>query len=297
MDSSIHDWFEGRGEPAVLNQMVDDATGMKFARFFQSDSTATNMIMIHDYIQRYGRPLAIYTDKASHFVTTRSASVEEQLEDRQAETQIGRALRELEIGQIVAHSPQAKGRVERAFGTDQDRLVKELRLRGISTIEEANRFLEQEYLPTYNARFAVEPVCPTDAHRSAEGYDLDAILSHQEIRVVTNDYTVQYCNRRYQIAKRSAKAGLRGRRIIVEQRLDGSVRLRQDDRYLQAQELPAKPARQAQAPPPKPRAPRVGHSPAPDHPWRKAARRDARLREARQAHPDVAGLAPPDPSR
>jgi transposase len=148
MDSSIHDWFEGRGEAAVLIQMVDDATGTKFARFSTTDSTAMNMTMFRDYIQRYGRPRALYTDKASHFVTTRSASVEEELEDRQAETQIARALRELGIEQILAHSPQAKGRIERAFETDQDRLVRDLRLNRISTLEEANTHLERVICPS-----------------------------------------------------------------------------------------------------------------------------------------------------
>ena len=294
MDSSIHDWFEGRGAPAVLIQMVDDATGTKFARFFTTDSTATNMTMLRDYIQRYGRPLALYTDKASHFVTTRSASVEEELEDRQAETQIARALRELGIEQILAHSPQAKGRIERAFATDQDRLVKDLRLHRISTLEEANAHLERAYLPEHNARFAVKPACAADAHRAAEGYDLDAILSHQESRVVTSDYTVQYRSQRYQIARQSAKAGLRGSRVIVEQRLDGSVRLRRGDDYLQARVLPEPPARQAEAAPTKRAAtPRVGHVPAADHPWREAARRDARLRAARQTRP---GTTPPSPT-
>ena len=110
MDTSIHDWFEGRGEQAVLVCLVDDATGRKFARFFASDTTAANMAILRDYIRRYGRPRAVYADKASHFVTTRASSVEEQLEDRQPETQVGRALRELGIEQIVAHSPCGRSR-------------------------------------------------------------------------------------------------------------------------------------------------------------------------------------------
>lgn len=200
MDSSEHDWFEGRGEQAVLTSMIDDASSQVFIRFFQSDTTQSNMIMLRDYVRRHGRPLSIYADKASHFKVNRPASIEEQLQGIGPQTQIGRALAQLDIQYIPSHSPQSKGRVERGFGTMQDRLVKELRLADISTIAAANEFLQKTFVPWYNQRFTVEPACPIDAHRSIGGHDLDAILSHQEQRVVANDYTIQYHNTRYQIA-------------------------------------------------------------------------------------------------
>ena len=146
-------------------------------------------------------------------------------------TQIERALGELDIGLIAAHSPQAKGRVERSHGTDQDRLVKELRLAGVSSIEAANRFVEEHYLPQVNERFTVE-AAGADAHRSAEGYDLEAIFSIQEQRVVANDYTVRVDGVAWQIERGEITGGLRRTRVIVEKRLDGSMRLRWGDRYL-----------------------------------------------------------------
>ena len=138
---------------------------------------------------------------------------------------------ELDIGLIAAHSPQAKGRVERSHGTDQDRLVKELRLAGVSSIEAANRFVEEHYLPQVNERFTVE-AAGADAHRSAEGYDLEAIFSIQEQRVVANDYTVRVDGVAWQIERGEITGGLRRTRVIVEKRLDGSMRLRWGDRYL-----------------------------------------------------------------
>jgi len=150
MDTSEHQWFEGRGQEAKLIAMIDDATSRLSARFFDTDSTRTNMIMIRDYIGKYGRPIAIYADKASHFKTTRQPSIEESLRDEQPATQIARALRELDIRYIPAGSAQAKGRVERAFGTMQDRLIKEMRLEGISTIAQANEFLNTKFIPFWN---------------------------------------------------------------------------------------------------------------------------------------------------
>jgi transposase len=232
MDTSIHDWLEGRGEEAVLITMIDDATSRVVMRFYPADTTQTNMAHLREYIARNGRPVALYADKASHFTTTRSATIAEELQGHEAETQIQRALRELQIEYIPAHSPQAKGRVERSFGTAQDRLIKELRLAGICTIEAANAFLEETYMPLVNERFTVEPTCPVDAHRSADGFDLEGIFSVQESRTVANDYTIRFDNTRYQITHRPLPPGLRRSRVVVEQRLDASLRLRYRGRYL-----------------------------------------------------------------
>ena len=231
MDTSLHDWFEGRGESAVLIAMIDDASSRLFLRFYPTDSTVTNMTHLRDYIRRYGRPVSVYADRASHFMTTRQPSVEEDLEGREAETQIKRALRELDIEYIAALSPQAKGRVERLFKTLQDRLIKALRRKNIATIADANRYVEEEFTRQWQQRFAVEPASRVDVHRSRKGFDLQAIFSVQHTRTVTNDYTYQYQNERYQILPKSIDAGLRRSKIIIENRLDGTQRVRWRKRY------------------------------------------------------------------
>jgi transposase-like protein len=289
MDTSIHDWFEGRGETAVLISMIDDATGRLWMRFYPTDSSETNRAHLREYLERYGRPRALYADKASHFKTTRSASRPEQLEGREAETQIERALRELQIEYIPAHSPQAKGRVERCFGTAQDRLVKELRLANISTIEAANAFVEQTYLPLVNERFTVLPACPVDAHRSAADFDLDAICSLQETRTVANDYTIRYRNVRYQITQRPLPAGLRQAKLLVERRLDGTLRLRYRGQYLTFDPVGPIPRGATAGPAPVGlRPPSAGPAntkrsappkPKPDHPWKRAYDRTLLLRK------------------
>jgi len=283
MDTSIHDWFEGRGEPAVLIALIDDATSRIFLRFYPADGTATNMTHLRDYIGRYGRPVAVYADRASHFMTTRQPSLEEELAGREAETQIERALRELDIEYIAALSPQAKGRVERLFKTLQDRLVKALRRKNIHSISEANRYLEEEFTPQWRARFAVEPRCPADAHRSRKGFDLEAILSIQYTRTVANDYTIQYKNERFQILKKSIQAGLRRSKIIVENRLDGTQRIRWRKQYLRLKKIEPeknrKPARPVGATPVGLRPPSVAPTgkapkPAPNHPWKRSWKPD-----------------------
>jgi transposase len=277
MDSSIHRWFEGRGEEAVLIFMIDDATSRLHARFFPTDSTRTNMAMLRSYMRRYGRPLAIYADKASHFMTTRQPDLEESLAGRKAQTQIERALKELGIEYIAAHSPQAKGRVERGFGTAQDRLVKGLRVAKVSTIREATKYLERTFLPLWNDRFTVKAASGADAHRPLEGYDVGQILSVQTTRTVGNDYTIRHHRKLYQIARSAIARGLRRSKVIVEERLEGARRLRWRGRYLRHREITTEPVK-APAPealtpvglrPPSVRASKKPGLPGPAHPWRK----------------------------
>ncbi|MCE5237991.1 ISNCY family transposase [bacterium] len=273
MDTSEHDWFEGRGEAADLVLMIDDATSRAHLRFVPADNSETNRRVIHEYLQRHGRPLALYTDKASHFVVNRPATVMEQLDGREAETQIGRALRELQIELIVAHSPQAKGRAERFFGTAQDRLVKDLRYADIHTIDAANRYLEEHYLPWWQAHHTIVPASPADAHRDLQGFDVEAILSHQEPRQVQNDYTFSYERQRYQILPDSQLPNLRKHTVTVQQRLDGRVMAWAKGQYLQILPIPAGGA--AAAPEAAVASRNQPHSakartPAPDHPWRKS---------------------------
>lgn len=232
-DTSEHDWLEGRGEKLYLIAMIDDATSQMTARFVAHDSTAENLGVLKSYLEQRGRPLAFYTDKAGLFQVNRPASREEELAGEEARTQIGRALEELGIEWIAAHSPQAKGRVERCFGTLQDRLVKGLRVAGARTGEEANTYLEAEFLPEWEKRFTVEARNPTDAHRRlGREHDLVAILSQVESRVVTNDYTLRFQGQSYRIARPGITAGLRGSRVRVERRLDGTVAVRFRGRYL-----------------------------------------------------------------
>jgi hypothetical protein len=220
-----------------LIAMIDDATSRWVGRFVGSDSTAENMGVLELYLKRYGRPGAFYTDKAGLFQTAVKTKRGEQREgkDRQElpPTQIARALAELGIAWIPAHSPQAKGRVERGFATAQDRLVKGMRVAGVATLEQANRYLEEEFAPWWNTTLAAAPANADDAHRPLEKHhDLLAILSHVEPRQVANDYTIQFESKVYQIARKDIRAGLRGGQVRVEKRRDGSIAVRFQDRYL-----------------------------------------------------------------
>src|ERR1700681_3033310 len=175
-----------------------------------------------------------YTDRDSMFTVARRPKETEQ-ERREADrlTQIGRALRELGIGWIAAYSPQAKGRVERSFETDQDRLVKYLRLAKVTTMKGANEFLEKEYWPEWNERFARPLSGMVDLHRPlTPQQNLAASLSHVDDRVITNDYTFSFVGRRYQIARREVKGAMKGQHLRIELRLSGELKVRYQGQYL-----------------------------------------------------------------
>jgi len=251
-DTSEHNWLEGRGEKLYLIAMIDDATSRLWARFARHDSTEENMRVLRSYLERRGRPLEFYTDKASLFVTTAKKNHPPRTEEMPP-TQIGRALRELQIGWIAAHSPQAQGRIERGFHTLQDRLVKGMRVARVKTLEQANAYLERELLPEWESKFTVPAACADDAHRPlGPSHDLDAILCRVEQRVVANDYTLRFDNRIYQIARADIEAGMRGQPVRIEQRAHGEVRVRFGDRYRQVSECPSA----AATPSSKPRPPR-----------------------------------------
>jgi len=223
-DTSEHDWLEGRGPRLYLVAMIDDATSQAYARFVEQDSTQENLRVLWEYLERWGRPVEFYTDKHSMFTVNRPRQEAEDEAWPEAWTQIGRALRELEIGWIAAHSPQAKGRIERFFGTAQDRLVKGLRLAKANSLEAAQSYLQEGYLPHWNQAFTVLPVGSNDAHRPLRAeHELASILSLVEERRVTSDYTIRYGGKLYQIARADIRPGLRGGRVRVEQRLDGSM--------------------------------------------------------------------------
>lgn len=235
-DTSTHDWLEGRGERIYLIKMIDDATSQLFARFVRSDSTAENMAVLEAYLLRFGRPLQFYTDKASIFVTTPKKNHPVR-EEALPPTQIGRGLSELGIGWIAAQTPQAKGRVERSFQTAQDRLVKGLRVAGAKSLEEANAYLEAEYLPEWKSKFTVVPACADDAHRAlGKQHDLAAILSEVEQRVVTNDYTFRHNSKVLQIVHEDIRPRMRLASVRVEGRRNGDIAVRFEDRYVQIRE-------------------------------------------------------------
>ena len=284
MDSSPYRWLEERGPACHLIALIDDATSRAYGRFVEHDSTEENLLTLRGWLERYGRPLALYTDKSGLFVTSRPVQWQEQLRGEPARTQFGRALAELGIEWIAAHSPQAKGRIERLFGTLQDRLVKEMRLREIATLEAANRFLEITFWPWWEQRFAVQPAQPSDAHRRLERtHWLEQILSVRMARTVACDHTVTWKGQRWALRREDVCAGLRGARAEIERRLDGSHWLRFRGRYLPLRSCPAAPrlASPSGLRPPglanrKPKPPtkiKTLHRPAPDHPWRKPWKR------------------------
>jgi transposase len=255
-DTSTHDWLEGRGERIYLISMIDDATSRLSAHFVRQDTSEENRLLLRSYLEQYGRPLAFYTDKAGMFQVAVKSKRQEQREglDRQEmpPTQIARALRELGIVWIPAHSPQAKGRVERQFQTAQDRLVKGMRVAKVCTIEAANAYIKEEYLPWWNQTLTAPPASAEDAHRPlGKEYDLAAILSHVEQRQVTNDYTVRFDAKVYQIDRRDIRTGMRKSMVRVEQRLDATIAVRFQDQYVRVDRCPQPPIRELQ---PRPRA-------------------------------------------
>jgi transposase len=246
-DTSEHAWLEDRGPKLYLISMIDDASSRIHARFVLHDSTEENMRLVWSYVDRYGRPVSYYTDKAALFRTApktarHATELPRDERDPLPPTQIGRALAELEIVWIGAHSPQAKGRVERSFETAQDRLVKGLRVAGARTLEEANAYLEGEFIIWWNNTIAVVPASSDDAHRPlGKEHSLAASLSYVETREVSNDYTIQVDRQTWQIAREGIRAGLRGADVRVEMRLDGSMAVRFRDSYLAVSQCQPRP--------------------------------------------------------
>src|SRR4051794_10103524 len=190
------------------------------ARFVEHDSTEENLRLLQSYLERNGRPLSFYTDKAALFTNTPKTKRGELAGKDRSElppTQIGRALKELDIEWIAAHSPQAKGRIERSFNTAQDRLVKGLRVAKAKTIEQANAYLDNEFLPWWNQTLTVVPAVTDNAHRPlGKEHSLAASLSHVETRRVANDYNIRFESKLYQIQRSDIRAGLRGGQVHVE---------------------------------------------------------------------------------
>jgi len=229
-DASEHDWLEGRGPMLTLVGMIDDATDRAVLRFHESETTEAYMDILRRWIEKHGRPGSWYSDRHGIFRAEEKVAGYDQKQS--VFTQFSRSLTELGVELILAGSPQAKGRVERLWGTAQDRLVKELRLARAKTIEQANAVLDSKFTPWFNRRCTHKPVGENDAHRGlGKSLNLDAILSIQHERVAANDYTIRVDNQVYQLLP-PVWPGLRKGKVIVEQRADGSMRVRFKQRYL-----------------------------------------------------------------
>jgi transposase len=274
-DSSPFRWLEERGPACHLIALIDDATSRLWGRFTEHDTTEENLRTLQGWLQRYGRPVAHYTDKNSIFQKAGPQPLPEQLRGDPLRTQFARALQELGIEWIAAHSPQAKGRIERLFETLQDRLVKEMRLAGTDSIPAANHFLQMHFIPEWEKRFTVTPRHPRNAHRRlGREHRLEEILSVRVARQVADDHTVSWDGERWGVPREEVCAGLRGAKVEIERRLDGSHWLRFRNRYLRLRHCPA-PARHAVSPsglrPPVLTAnqlSRVYKSAPANHPWR-----------------------------
>jgi len=274
LDGSHHAWLEGRGPDFVLVAYIDDATNYVFARFYDYEGTMPAMDSFKRYVRRFGLPLSIYLDRHTTYKSTKKLSEWEELEGVEPLSQFERALEELGVEVIHAYSPQAKGRVERLFGVLQDRLVKEMRLSGIKTLEEANEFLGV-YLPSFNRRFRVSPANDTDVHVRLPKYlNLDKYLCIRNQRTVRKDNTIAYNGKLYQIEDQ-----VRSKRVTVEERLNGSMVITCNGFKLKHREIAEKPAKEEHAV--DLRRFRRPYKPAENHPWRKPLNLNALAKKER----------------
>ena len=248
-DGSHHEWFEGRGEACCLMNMVDDATGSTLAIMGEQETTEAAMRILWAWIERYGIPQSLYCDRKNAFVLDRDPTIKEQLAGIVPVSPFQFACERLGIEVIVAHSPQAKGRVERNHGVYQDRFVKELRLARISSIPEANQFLQNTYLPAINSRFAKEAAQPENAHVPLlNKIDLRDVFCFQEQRVVSRDWVVQFERHLYQIPSDIRGRPAPGQKVIVRKWLDASVHWYWKNRALPVRELKSPPGKEVSAP-------------------------------------------------
>jgi len=285
MDGSFHRWLEQRGPGGCLMDLIDDATNRTWARLGEEETIWAAAGALRAWIERYGVPHLLYVDWKNLY--KRGATPKERLRGEEPITQFGRMCEKLGIRLIAAHSPQAKGRVERVHGTHQDRLVKKLRRKGIASHAEANAYLESEYLPDHNRHFARAATRPEDYHRPAPcASELDKIFRLETERVISDDWVVRYDSRFFQLEPESRHyAPARGKVAVCEGR-DGQVSIEYRGRVVpwreivipaQAKASEPEPANE-QAAVPTPPVPKRKWVPPADHPWREAARRDRQRR-------------------
>jgi transposase-like protein len=265
MDGSHHDWFEGRGPWCVLMGYIDDATGTVYARLYEYEGTLPAMDGFKRYIRLYGLPQSVYLDRHSTYKVTSKQTLEEELNDIQPMSHFEKSLATLAVKVIHAYSPQAKGRVERLFGTFQDRVVKEMRLAGVTTIAEGNIFLDA-YLPEFNAKYAKEAAQKANFHRPiVNKRALDTILSIKTDRSLRNDFTIAHNKKLYQI-----KSNIRAKKLTMEERTDGTMRIIHNGQQLRYQEIHTRPVR-IEKPVEKTMARKVW-MPSEAHPWKSPAK-------------------------
>jgi len=271
-DGSYEHWFEGRCPECCLLASIDDATGkVPAAKFADDEGTMPVFDFWQEYFLNHGKPRSIYLDRLRTYYNNHPAA----LGDEEMLTQFQRAMKELAVETIVAHSPQAKGRVEKLFKTFQDRLIKEMRLRNISDMPAANRFLKEEFLPWFNNKYSVQPRRKSNLHRQLsqqEKRQLPAILSRQSQRTVQNDFTIRFNNQWYQLSKEQPATIRPKERVLLEERTDGSLHIRLRDKCLNYQVLPVRPERQKEQPwiiAATQKKERKYWKPPKDHPWRR----------------------------
>ena len=270
LDGSHHDWFEGRGPRCVLMVMVDDATNRMRARFFEEETTRASYDVLESWVRRHGLMGSVYVDRDSIYRCESQPSLAQQLEGKQPQTQFGRAMEQLGVELILAHSPQAKGRVERMNGVLQDRLVKELRLAGINDLASANRFLDGKYLAAFHRRFGRPAASPVDLHRAVPRH-LNEVLSWEHQRVVQSDWTVACGGKRYQLDRQHENLSLVRRKVIVRTLRNGQVQLVYRGKTLKWKSLPEGTVRKQRSAPPvkKAKTKTKREAPAANHPWRR----------------------------
>lgn len=235
MDGSDHDWLEGRGPKLVFMGYIDDASSEIFGRFYEYEGTFPAMDSFRQYLATYGIPFSLYLDRHSTYKTSRQPNLDEELKGEFAKTQFARMLNELGVKIIFALSPQAKGRIERTFETLQDRLTKELRLAGISTLEGANAFLEK-YLPKHNAHFSIKPFKNTNLYRPVpKQLNLEEIFCIKEARAISNGFTFQWRNRKFLV--RNPSITMKKQRVCIMEHFDSTLTIKLKDKYLQCVEV------------------------------------------------------------
>jgi len=272
MDGSHHLWFEGRGKMCCLMVMIDDATGIRMSLLAEGETTEAAMKLLWMWIVRYGVPRALYTDKKNVFVPSEKDHENARLEGLEALTQFGRSCKRLGIKIVRAHSPQAKGRVERANGVYQDRFVKELRLARISDIAPANELLTGGFDDGLNRLFAVEPAETSDYHRPVTGVDLSRVFCIEHERTLSINWTLSFENRLYQLTSLSRNYSPAKRKVSVKSYLDGSLHMFYRDEELAFEELDPTTAQQTKTRRRETSLAASGKTslPSPDHPWKTA---------------------------
>jgi len=269
-DGSYEHWLEdrnGTGELCLL-AAIDDATGQIIeAKFDQNEGVFPVFDFWRQYLEKHGKPRSIYLDKFSTYQMGQQVA----LENHDLKTQFQRAMTELRIEPIFANSPQAKGRVERLFNTLQDRLIKEMRLLNLETIEEANIFLKKAFIPQFNQRFAVQPRNQINLHSpltAKEQKELNSILSRQTKRTVQNDFTISFKNQWYQLTKDQPATVCKKDEVIIEEHLDNSIYLRLRGKHLNYALLPIRPKRASRDLAWVIPRQSTAYIPPPNHPWR-----------------------------